>query len=222
MPPPVPLPLTRRQLLLAACGLGLMASPAAALPAAPERGIRFDLVRSGVSIGSHTVDFGIDGGGLGVETRIDVRVAPLGVVLFAYRHRSRERYEGDRLVAFDSETDDDDSRFFVHGRAETDGFRVRTKKGEALLSADTMVGSFWTPATLARPMLLDPQRGRLKPQTIEGRERLRLTLAGQEVAATRYRISGIINGTVTYDDAGRWLAATLLKKGSEIVYRLQP
>lgn len=215
--------LSRRRLLLGTCGLGLLASPATAalLAAVPERGIHFDLLRGEALIGSHSVDFRADGDRLAVETRIEVRVAPLGIVLFAYRHHGRERYAGERLVAFDSETDDDGGRFFVHGHATADGFTVRTKKGEALLPADTLIGSYWTPAVLRRPMLLDPQRGRLKPQQIESEERLRLGVGGQDVAATRYRISGIMNGTVVYADDGRWLAATLLKKGAEIVYRLR-
>ena len=127
--------LSRRRLLQGACGRGLLASPAAAAlwAAVPERGIHFDLLRGEALIGSHRVDFRADGDRLAVETRIEVRVAPLGIVLFAYRHHGRERYAGERLVAFDSETDDDGGRFFVHGHATADGFAVRTKKGEALL-----------------------------------------------------------------------------------------
>jgi hypothetical protein len=216
---------TRRRALLFGAGAVLATLPVPAQtaqpPAATQSGIRFDLLRYGIAIGDHAIDFQADGDRLEVRNRIDVSVGALGVVLFEFLHSSRESYEGERLVAFDSETTDGDGRFFVSGRASDDGFTVRTRKGTGVLPADTLVASYWSPRVLTRPVLLDPQRGRLKPQVIEAKERISIDVAGESRPATRYRISGVLHGTVVFDDEGRWLAATVMKKNSEIVYRLR-
>lgn len=219
--------LSRRRALqtaaAAAGGLWALQRPgwAQLLTAVPTGGIRFDVLRGDRVVGHHEVDFRVAGSRLQVETRIDVAVSVLAVVVFRYRHLGIETYEGDRLVRFESETDDDGARFRVHGDARPDGFAIATAKGMALAPSDILVGSYWTPRVIEHRLLIDPKRGRVKEQVVSGRERITVAVQGTARAATRYRVSGILTGTVAYDDDGHWVAATLVSKGSEIVYRLR-
>lgn len=190
------------------------------LPNVPPGGIRFDVLRGDRVVGRHEVDFRATGNRLQVETRIDVVVSVLAVVVFRYRHLGIETYEGDRLVRFESETDDDGARFRVNGDARPDGFAIATAKGMVIAPSDILVGSYWTPRVIERRLLIDPKRGRVKEHVVAGRDRITVPVQGTARAATRYRVSGIISGTVAYDDDSRWIAATLVSKGSEIVYRL--
>jgi hypothetical protein len=216
-------PSRRRLLVLGAAALLVPPAGAGAAdqPVPPGEAIRFDLLRDGSPIGEHTVDFRGGGDRLDVESRIEVTVSLLAVALFRYRLHSLETYVGGRLIGFESETVDDDSAFFVKARATTDGLEVRNRKGVLLCPADTLVASYWQRRVIGRDVLLDPQRGRLKPQVVEGRERIVADVAGATRAATRYRLSGVANGEVVYDDADRWIGATVRKKGSDIVYRLR-
>jgi hypothetical protein len=213
--------LSRRALLAAGLGMAAAAVPVPGAVAQPRSGIAFDLLRSGDEIGSHRMAFRAEDGRLEVETRIDVTVSLLSVALFVYRHRGVETYRDGRLVRYRSETVDDDSEFFVDAEASPDGFVVTNKKGTWTGPQSIMVASYWHPRVLAYDTLLDPQRGRMKPQVIEGSRRVTETLAGAPVSATRYALSGVVNGTVTYDDDGRWVGASLVKKGADIVYRLR-
>lgn len=219
--------LSRRSLLgigaQALGGLALFGRGATAALLAPPPGgaIRFDVLRGDDVVGQHEVDFRADGGRLAVETRIEVSVSVLGVVVFRYRHLGIESYEDGRLVRFKSETDDDGTRFRVDGEARPDGFAISTAKGMLMAPKDILVGSYWTPRVLERRVLIEPKRGRIKEQRVEGRERVTVPVEGTARAAMRYRVSGIINGTVTYDDSGRWIAATLVTRGTDIVYRLR-
>ena len=116
---------------------------------------------------------------------------------------------------------DDDSDFFVTGRATADGFKVTNKKGTEMAPADIMVSSFWTSEIPRQKVLLDAQRGRLKDQTLLGTDTVEVAVVGRTVEATRYRVMGPTNGWVAYDDRGRWLAAEVQKKGADVLYRLR-
>jgi hypothetical protein len=188
------------------------------VPRTPPPAIRFDVIRAGRPIGRHEVDFRTVPNGYAVRTSIDIAVRILGVTVFVYRHTGTETWVGGRLSAFDSETQDDDSAFFVVGRATADGFLITHRKGSETAPADIMVGSYWTREIALRPLLIDPQRGRLKDQQLLGTDTLQIMAAGTEVTATRYHLSGVTNGWVAYDDRGHWLAAELKKKGSDILY----
>lgn len=190
------------------------------VPREPPPPIRFDVIREGKVIGAHRVDFSPQQGGYQVRTRIDIEVRMLGVKLFDYKHDGTESWADGRLQAFDSETDDDDSRFFVVGRATADGFRIRHRKGEETAPADIMVASYWTPEIARRTLLIDPQRGRLKNQQLLSTEKVEVPLRGAVVPATRFHLTGVTNGSVAYDRDGRWLAADLKKAGSDILYRV--
>lgn len=190
------------------------------VPRVPPPPIRFDVVRDGSVIGEHRVDFKRADRGYSAETRIDIKVQILGVTAFEYHHRSTEVWRNDRLQTFHSETSDDGSDFFVDGRATADGFEMTNRKGSESAPADVMVASFWTPAIPQQRQLIDPQRGRLKDQQLLGVDTFTVDVAGTPVATTRYRVSGVSDGWVAYDDQGRWLAAELQRKGSAILYRL--
>jgi hypothetical protein len=195
------------------------ARAAFAVPRVPPPPIRFDVFREGEVIGAHEVDFALSGEALSVETRIEVEVRILGVKLFEFRHNGTEVWADGRLQKFDSETLDDDSKFFVVGRAEADGFRMTNRKAVEMAPADIMVASYWTPEIARRRQLIDPQRGRVKEQQLLGKDIVKVLVGSTTVDATRYTISGVSNGWVAYDDRGRWLAAEMNKKGSEILYR---
>jgi hypothetical protein len=197
------------------------ARAAFAVPDVAPRPIRFDIVRAGDVIGTHEVDFALSGGALSATTRIEVEVRVLGVKLFEFRHNGTEVWADGRLQKFDSETLDDDSKFFVVGRATADGFRMTNRKGVEMAPADIMVGSYWTPEIARETLLIDPQRGRLKEQQLVAKDAIRIPVASASVEAIRYTLTGLTDGWVAYDDRGRWIAAELKKKGSDIQYRLR-
>ena len=106
------------------------------------------------------------------------------------------------------------------GRAEAGAFRVVNRKGTEMAPADIMVGSYWTPSIARQTQLIDPQRGRVKPQQLLGTDTLKVPVAGKPVETSRYEVTGVTEGWVAYDASGRWLAAMVRKKGTDIVYRL--
>jgi Family of unknown function (DUF6134) len=196
-------------------------SAALAMPSVPPPPIRFDVLRAGDVIGSHQVDFSSVQDGLAVRTQIDIEVSVLGIKAFEFRHKSTETWGAGRLRTFESETLDDDSRFFVNGRATAEGFQIDHRKGSELAPPEIMVGSYWMPEIARQTLLIDPQRGTLKQQRLVSEDTVALVIGRSPVEATRYTVAGLTNGWVAYDHIGRWLSAELKKKGSDILYRLR-
>jgi hypothetical protein len=190
------------------------------LPSPAPPPIHFDVIRNNDVIGSHKVEFQGASGEFSVRTVIDITVRVLGLTVFIYRHDGTERWRNGLLQAFDSKTTDDDSEFLVTGRAEAGAFRIVHRKGTEMAPPDIMVGSYWTPEIALQSQLIDPQRGRVKTQQLLSKDKMPLQVGRNSIEAMRYRVVGVTDGWVAYDAGGRWVAAELKKKGSDIFYRL--
>lgn len=201
--------------------LAQAAGPRPRLPGPNPPPILFDVIRNHDVIGTHRVEFQGKSGEFSVRTIIDITVRVLGLTVFVYRHDGTERWKGGLLQAFDSKTTDDDSEFFVTGRAEAGAFRVINRKGTEMAPADIMVGSYWTPEIAQQSQLIDPQRGRVKTQQLLSTDKMDLQLGKTSIQATRYQVTGVSEGWVAYDIGNRWVAAQLKKKGADISYRLR-
>ena len=68
---------------------------------------------------------------------------------------------------------------------------------------------------------IEPKRGRLRTQEVLGQVLAEVRIGGTVRPAREFRIAGILDGSCTYDESGRWVAARFRKQDSEIVYRLQ-
>ncbi|GAB4372787.1 MAG: hypothetical protein Kow00114_34460 [Kiloniellaceae bacterium] len=206
--------------LLAGVGL-LAARPLTAWAAtAPAEGqLAFDIRRDGASIGGHRVSFRRREDRLEVDIDIDIDVSLAFIPLFAYRHRNREVWQDGRLLALDSETDDDGRHYSVSARAEAGGLRVSGSGGDFLAPADTLPTSYWNPRTVEQTQLLDSQHGHLLAvqARLLGEERLE----GGE-AARRFRLSGDLDLDLWYSATGEWLKIAFEARGAAVSYARRP
>ena len=212
-----------RLALGAAIGASRLAEAADAglLSTVPERRLRFDVIGLGQTIGSHEVRIGGTPDAFVVRSDVDIYVSALGIPLFTYRHSGTETWKNDRLVAFESQSQGDERADSVVGRAVERGFEVKGRRGTILATADIMVGSYWTPRMMSKPVLLDPQKGVLEEQVIHSRERAAWDVRGHLRPVTVFRVSSILNGEIAYDDSGRWIGAKFKKKSAQIEYRVR-
>ncbi len=206
---------------LAAAALPVRVAHADLLATMPRRRLVFEVLGLGKVIGSHEVNAEGTPAAFVVQSEVDIDVGLLGVSLFTYRHTGTETWRDDGLFAFDSTSVGDNGRTeTVIGRATANGFEVEGRKGVIMAPADIMVGSYWTEEMMSRDVLLDPQKGVLERQVVHKRERTTMEVGNKTIPVTRYKISSILNGSVSYDDSGRWVGATFKKKSTEIEYRL--
>ena len=190
-------------------------------PLAPPPPVRFDVFALGTTIGRHQVGFrpAADGGFV-ADTEIDINATVLGVQLFYYTQKTSETWANGRLQAFTSEGDDDGKSFAASGHAADGGFVIEGSKGRINAPADVMLATYWTPLMLTRTEVINPKRGNLKPQTVRPAGQTTVRIGDSERAASRYDISGVLDGAIFYDQQDHWVGAAFDRKGATIDYRI--
>ncbi len=200
----------------AVTGLLLAGPLKAALPHA--RQIAFEVFRDGEPLGHHKVFFRDEGGDLHVEIDIRLEVKLAFFTLFRYRHTNREVWRDGRLLAIDTQTDDDGEGFWLRGRAAEAGLQVEGSSGSFLAPADIMPTSYWNPLTVESTRMLDTQRGRLIDVDIEPAGVETMTLAGKPVRAERFKVTGDLVLDLWYTSQGEWAKTSFVARGAEVVY----
>ena len=183
--------------------------------------IAFKVYRDGAPLGHHKVAFRREAGDLHVEIDIQLEVRLIFITVFRYSHSNREVWRDGRLVAIDTETDDDGERFWLRGRATEAGLRVEGSSGSYVAPADVMPTSYWNAETVTRTSLLDTQRGRLIQVEIAPAGTETIAMDGRLVDAQRYRMSGDLTLDLWYSPGGEWAKIEFEARGAEVVYARQ-
>ncbi|MFO1153357.1 MAG: DUF6134 family protein [Rhodospirillales bacterium] len=221
--------LSRRSVLF--LGIGGIVGPAVVRPgrllAEPLPGptvapppVRFDVFALGSAIGRHQVDFRPANGGFIADSDIDIDAKVLGVRLFSYTQKTSETWANGRLQAFTSTGVDDGKSFSASGRATGGAFVIEGSKGKITAPADVMLATYWSSLMLSRPQLINPKRGNLKEQTVKPAGQTTVRAGDGERTATRYDITGVLDGALFYDQEDHWVGAAFDRKGATVEYRL--
>ncbi len=192
-------------------------------PAAAQAASQFAIIRDGNSpIGQHSVTFSRDAdGNLVAQIEIDISVRLAFVTVFRYTHRSREVWRDGRLIALDTETNDDGQRMTVRARATAEGVEVVGPHGRVVVSADIRTTSWWRADTIRQRQLLDSADGRIITITATPAGTATRTRGGQQTQVTMWNISavsGFSDIVVGYTPRGEWAAMHFRSRGSRIDY----
>lgn len=202
--------------------LTLVVAPAFAV--VPEsKALKFQVLRDGREIGTHTLRFEEKGDALHVHVNIELEVRIAFVPVYSYSHRNHEVWRDGRLVSLSSETNDDGTRYRVEAEATEDGLQVESsEEGPFTAPADILTTSYWNPDAMKRDQLLDTQFGRIVDLEIEegGRDSLE-TLDGS-VQAMRYSVSGDLEMDIWYDAEGQWSGLEFQARGEPVRYFRKP
>jgi hypothetical protein len=208
--------------LLAIAVVSLSGSAALACTAPPERAEYTIHHESYGEVGRHVIDFSCDGDDLVVETTIEGEVKVLMVPLFKREGTYREVWRGDRLIAFDSHIVDNGEAYEVRARANGDRTVIEGRRGHIEAPPTIVPNHPWNHDVIERTLLFDTQRGRLQEVQVIPAGTETITVAGREVEAQRYRITGDLERELWYDAAGNWLQSRLEHDGAKITLTRQP
>lgn len=188
----------------------------------PRRGLRFAVWRNGTQIGRHSVAFEGDGAGFRVVIQAEMRVKFGPIPVFNYHHEAQESWRDGRFAGLQSRTTTNGRQETVSAIRGADGVSISRGAAGAPVEAATDAHplTHWNAAVLEGP-LFNPQTGALVHERVARSAAEPLRLAdGRSVSATRYALTGPVEITDWYDEAGTWVALKgKAPDGSTIEYR---
>lgn len=177
------------------------------------RNLDFTVVRNGEVIGGHRVSFHADGDKLVVDIDVSIKVDVLFVTAFRYEQRRAEVWQGGRLVAFTSKTNDDGALYDISGEAGSEGIKVTAGKESWVVPIDSLPTSYWNAEMVRRGPLLDTISGKLLNTTIAAAGGETVQAGGRQITATHYILEGDLPRELWYDAEGHWVK--MRTKGSD-------
>lgn len=176
--------------------------------------LSFKVMKDDSPLGQHQITFSQEGEELHVRVSIELEVNFAFVTLFRYSHRNHEIWRDGRLIAIETETNDDGEAHWVRGEAGENGFEIESSSGRSRAPLTIIPTSYWHPDTVNQVELLDTQHGRVVAVTAENKG----NQLGPNGTASRYALSGDLNLDLWYEDTGHLAKIAFEARGSEIDY----
>jgi len=192
---------------------------AAALSVPAGNRIGFQMRRKGDLIGTHVLNFAVQGDGLVVSVAIDIVVRLLGIAVYRYSHRATETWVGGRLMAFASRTDRDGKDLWLRMQRGAEGLVVEGSSSGRYVAPDGVLPTtYWNKASLTG-RLIDSEDGDLMnaPVSEVGMDAAPLA-SGGTLMARHYRLAGDLPLDLWYDQAGQWVGLVFSKGGVPVIY----
>lgn len=211
-------------LLALALALFCLGSPVQAeFSSVPVSGILdFSILRNGKDIGRQTIRFQPDGDTLSVQ--VDVRIEyKFGFVpLYLFDHHATEIWRDGKLSRLTATTRDNGDDYKVEVRLEGQSLLLSVNGEESAVEPEIIPASLWNIDIVRRQRILDPADGELMAVGITDAGPETVTIAGKDIAAQHYVMTGDFERDVWYDAAGVLVLVRFkAEDGSEIRYVLR-
>ena len=130
--------------------------------------IEMNVYRNGEIIGFSNYEFINNGNILEVLNTTEFKVNVLGVKLFSIKSTSKEIYENDQLIEFNSKTLQNKKNKFVslNFDKELDYFKIVGSSYEGAANKNNVVGNWWNHKILTANSQISPLSGSIKKQKV--------------------------------------------------------
>lgn len=203
---------------LSLLAVAILAFPVSAASAARSQSWDFSVLLDGDKIGYHRFELTDSGDERRVrsEAKFDVRF--LFINAFRYRHENTEVWSDGCLSKIDARTQANGKKLAVTGTQVQGEFVVDDGSQTNALSDCVMTFAYWDPKFLQQPKLLNSQSGEYIDVEVEALGREPITVRGQEVAASAYRLTAKqLQLKLWYSPDNEWLALESVAKGGRII-----
>lgn len=178
----------------------------------------FDVYLNDKKVGKHSFTVAEADGMKLVQSEANFKYKILFIPAYKYEHSAAERWTDNCLVDLSATTNDNGERILVTGSQTSDGFAIQRDQSPAELPECVMTFAYWNPEFLEQPRLLNPQTGEYVDISVEQAGSDILEVRGQQVAATRFRLTAYnVDLTLWYSPDDEWLALESVAKGGHII-----
>jgi hypothetical protein len=194
-----------------ALSLGLLAWSVPALACVPpvERAVyRIEHETFG-DIGRQVLTFWCDRDRLVVDTTVDVAVRMLFLTIYRHEARYRGVWQGDRLIRFESHTDDNGKILEVFARAAGERVIIDGPKGQSQAPLNVVPNHPWNLEMIDSTVLFDPVDGRVLQVDVTNAGEEPIDADGHRIMARKYLVSSDVQLKLWYDESGMWVKSRM-------------
>ena len=181
----------------------------------------FNVIRKGDQIGTHTVTARHEGEDLVLDIAVDIKVKIAFVTAYRYEQKRHEVWRGGRLIAFESDTNDDGKKAKTSGKAEGDKLVVEGPGGKQELPGGLLSNSYWSAELVKQTELLNSFDSSVLKVAVKDMGEEGVETAKGTVRAHRYALTGDLERELWYDAEGRWVHMRTTRGGTPVDWVLQ-
>jgi len=197
-----------------------LAFGANAAPGASSETLRFAIMRNGDQIGTHTVEINRGPKETSVNMATDLAVKVMFITAYHLQFTTSEKWVGGKLVALNSESDDNGTKHKVSATLKPNGLEVDADGKISTVDKNIMPSTLWNHEVVKRTQVLDPKEGEVVPITVTDQGVEDLSIEGRSIKARHYILKSKFQQDVWYDEKGRLVQSSLVAPdGSVILYK---
>ena len=169
-----------------------------------EEEMRYEVLRKGKKIGSHTIQFVPKPQGLQVTAHTKMKVKLLFVTVFKYEYVSEELWCGDTLLSAQTKVNDNGDKLETSLLRTEQGYSVNTPRGSEEIDVEFQSTNHWNINVTKANQVFNTITGELNNVSYLPVEDTSIDTALGSKPVTRYEVSGDLNINSFYDRAGNW------------------
>ena len=143
-----------------------LAFGANAAPGASSETLRFAIMRNGDQIGTHTVEINRGPKEISVNMSTDLAVKVMFITAYHLQYTTSEKWVGGKLVALNSQSDDNGTKYKVSATLKPNGLEVDADGKISTVDKNIIPATLWNPELVKRTQMLDPKEGEVVPLTV--------------------------------------------------------
>ena len=128
--------------------------------------IEFDIFRNDKHIGKHIFSFKKSNDELSVESEINFKIKKLGVVLYRYHVKGTEYFKEDKLVKFNSKTNQNGKKKYVNIELENEELVIDGSSFKGKVPTDYLLGTWWNHSIVNAEAQISAVSGRIIKQKV--------------------------------------------------------
>jgi hypothetical protein len=174
------------------------------------------------TIGTYTNTVSQNGSSADVRTNLHVAVKVIGIPVFHQDATREERWQEQRLVAFNSTTDDNGTQIVVSGQADRTGFVIHSS-GYGTVTAPPQVRPTnpWAPFVLHTDTVMSTKTGRVNRAVVTDTGEMTETFDGRPMRVHQWFVDSDRHQVVWIDGRGVVVAFQTQENGTPINFVLK-
>jgi len=185
--------------------------------------LEYNLYRNNKLIGEHVYSFSRLNDEMTVRSEISFKIKKLGVILYKYSATSDEFYKNDKLVKFNSKTNQNKKLKYVNLELKGDEFVIDGSSNKSNCPSSFIIGTWWNHSILKAEAQISAVSGRIIQQKVIFLGKEEILIGNKEYNSLHFNFMSTdpklskdkkLNIDIWYDENSLvWLKSSFNKKG---------